>query len=88
MRRTRISDDEAFSWLRHRMATTVAIPSVVSRMRPSAPVAIVTGASRGAGQSIAIALGSHGRTVDVTGRSEKVGGCVLARHDPCDGRGR
>jgi NAD(P)-dependent dehydrogenase (short-subunit alcohol dehydrogenase family) len=37
------------------------------------PVAIVTGASRGAGQGIAIALGSHGCTVYVTGRSEKAG---------------
>jgi NAD(P)-dependent dehydrogenase (short-subunit alcohol dehydrogenase family) len=33
-------------------------------------VAIVTGASRGAGRGIAIALGSHGCTVYVTGRSE------------------
>ena len=36
-------------------------------------VAIVTGASRGAGKGIAIALGSHGCTVYVTGRSQKVG---------------
>lgn len=36
-------------------------------------VAIVTGASRGAGQGIAIALGSHGCTVYVTGRSVKPG---------------
>jgi len=35
------------------------------------PVAVVTGASRGAGRGIAIALGSHGCTVYVTGRSEK-----------------
>ncbi|GGC06067.1 short-chain dehydrogenase [Novosphingobium endophyticum] len=34
-------------------------------------VAIVTGASRGAGRGIAIALGSHGATVYVTGRSAK-----------------
>ncbi|WP_317930229.1 SDR family NAD(P)-dependent oxidoreductase [Halioxenophilus sp. WMMB6] len=34
-------------------------------------VAVVTGASRGAGRGIAIALGSHGCTVYVTGRSEK-----------------
>jgi NAD(P)-dependent dehydrogenase (short-subunit alcohol dehydrogenase family) len=33
------------------------------------PVAIVTGASRGAGSGIAVALGSHGCTVYVTGRS-------------------
>jgi len=38
-----------------------------------APVAVVTGASRGAGRGIAIALGSHGGTVYVTGRSEKAG---------------
>lgn len=37
------------------------------------PVAIVTGASRGAGKGIAIALGSHGCTVYVTGRSQKEG---------------
>jgi NAD(P)-dependent dehydrogenase (short-subunit alcohol dehydrogenase family) len=36
-------------------------------------VAIVTGASRGAGRGIARALGSHGCTVYVTGRSETEG---------------
>jgi NAD(P)-dependent dehydrogenase (short-subunit alcohol dehydrogenase family) len=36
-------------------------------------VAIVTGASRGAGRGIATALGSHGCTVYVTGRSENEG---------------
>lgn len=36
-------------------------------------VAVVTGASRGAGRGIAIALGSHGCIVYVTGRSEKEG---------------
>jgi NAD(P)-dependent dehydrogenase (short-subunit alcohol dehydrogenase family) len=36
-------------------------------------VAVVTGASRGAGRGIAIALGSHGCTVYVTGRSEQPG---------------
>jgi NAD(P)-dependent dehydrogenase (short-subunit alcohol dehydrogenase family) len=41
------------------------------------PVALVTGASRGAGRGIAIALGSHGCTVYVTGRSEKVGDASL-----------
>jgi NAD(P)-dependent dehydrogenase (short-subunit alcohol dehydrogenase family) len=41
------------------------------------PVAIVTGASRGAGQGIAVALGSHGCIVYVTGRSEKPGDAVL-----------
>ena len=34
-------------------------------------MAVVTGASRGAGRGIAIALGSHGCTVYVTGRSER-----------------
>lgn len=38
-----------------------------------APVAIVTGSSRGAGRGIAVALGSHGCTVYVTGRSVKEG---------------
>lgn len=33
------------------------------------PVAVVTGASQGAGRGIALALGSHGGTVYVTGRS-------------------
>ncbi len=42
------------------------------------PVALVTGASRGAGQGIAIALGSHGYTVYVTGRSEAAGDSTLA----------
>lgn len=37
------------------------------------PVAIVTGSSRGAGRGIATALGSHGCTVYVTGRSVKEG---------------
>jgi NAD(P)-dependent dehydrogenase (short-subunit alcohol dehydrogenase family) len=37
------------------------------------PVAIVTGASRGAGRGIAVALGSHGCTVYVTGRSVESG---------------
>jgi NAD(P)-dependent dehydrogenase (short-subunit alcohol dehydrogenase family) len=36
-------------------------------------VAVVTGASRGIGRGIAIALGSYGCTVYVTGRSQKVG---------------
>ncbi|MCE7796725.1 SDR family NAD(P)-dependent oxidoreductase [Sphingobium sufflavum] len=36
-------------------------------------VAVVTGASRGAGRGIAIALGSHGCTVYITGRSQKTG---------------
>ena len=41
------------------------------------PVAVVTGASRGAGRGIAIGLGSHGCTVYVTGRSEKAGDASL-----------
>lgn len=41
------------------------------------PVAVVTGASRGAGRGIAIALGSHGATVYVTGRSQKTGDHAL-----------
>jgi NAD(P)-dependent dehydrogenase (short-subunit alcohol dehydrogenase family) len=41
------------------------------------PVVVVTGASRGAGRGIAIALGAHGCTVYVTGRSEKAGDASL-----------
>ena len=41
-------------------------------------VAVVTGASRGAGLGIANALGSHGCTVYVTGRTEKAGESALA----------
>jgi NAD(P)-dependent dehydrogenase (short-subunit alcohol dehydrogenase family) len=40
-------------------------------------VAVVTGASRGAGRGIAIALGAHGYTVYVTGRTQKEGQAVL-----------
>jgi NAD(P)-dependent dehydrogenase (short-subunit alcohol dehydrogenase family) len=47
-------------------------------MQESKPVAVVTGASRGAGRGIAIALGSHGCTVYVTGRSEKAGDSALS----------
>lgn len=46
-------------------------------MTDNAPIAIVTGASRGAGRGIAIGLGTHGCTVYVTGRSEKVGDHAL-----------
>src|SRR4051812_49195458 len=42
-------------------------------MSDKAPVALVTGASRGAGRGIAIALGAHGCTVYVTGRSKHAG---------------
>lgn len=40
-------------------------------------IAVVTGASRGAGRGIAIALGAHGCTVYVTGRSERAGDATL-----------
>jgi NAD(P)-dependent dehydrogenase (short-subunit alcohol dehydrogenase family) len=40
-------------------------------------VAVVTGASRGAGRGIAIALGAHGYTVYVTGRTLKEGDAPL-----------
>ena len=46
-------------------------------MAGTAPVAIVTGASRGAGRGIAVALGAHGCIVYVTGRSEKLGDHAL-----------
>jgi NAD(P)-dependent dehydrogenase (short-subunit alcohol dehydrogenase family) len=46
--------------------------------RPDAPVAVVTGASRGAGLGIAHALGSHGCTVYVTGRTKRPGQSALA----------
>jgi NAD(P)-dependent dehydrogenase (short-subunit alcohol dehydrogenase family) len=39
----------------------------------NAGVAVVTGGSRGAGRGIAIALGSHGYTVYVTGRTQQAG---------------
>ncbi|MFC4312484.1 SDR family NAD(P)-dependent oxidoreductase [Steroidobacter flavus] len=46
-------------------------------MTSKGPVAVVTGASRGAGRGIAIALGAHGCTVYVTGRSEQAGDSSL-----------
>lgn len=46
-------------------------------MRNNQPIAVVTGASRGAGRGIAVALGSHGCKVFVTGRSEKPGEASL-----------
>lgn len=46
-------------------------------MSDRAPVVVVTGASRGAGRGIAIALGSHGCTVYVTGRSVRQGDSAL-----------
>lgn len=47
-------------------------------MSPSPLVAVVTGASRGAGSGIAHALGQHGATVYITGRSEKPGDAALS----------
>lgn len=47
-------------------------------MSHSSPIAVVTGASRGAGAGIARALGGHGYTVYVTGRTEKAGESVLS----------
>jgi NAD(P)-dependent dehydrogenase (short-subunit alcohol dehydrogenase family) len=46
-------------------------------MPDTAPVAVVTGASRGAGAGIARALGSHGATVYVTGRTENASDSAL-----------
>ena len=46
-------------------------------MADSRPVAVVTGASRGAGAGIAHALGSHGCTVYVTGRTQNAGESAL-----------
>jgi NAD(P)-dependent dehydrogenase (short-subunit alcohol dehydrogenase family) len=40
-------------------------------------VAVVTGASRGVGRGIAIALGRHGYTVYVTGRTDRTGQAAL-----------
>jgi len=50
------------------------VSTVAQLSEPSAhgpPIAVVTGASRGAGAGIAHALGSHAAIVYVTGRSEK-----------------
>jgi NAD(P)-dependent dehydrogenase (short-subunit alcohol dehydrogenase family) len=46
-------------------------------MSDTGPIAVVTGASRGAGVGIAHALGSHGCTVYVTGRTEAAGESTL-----------
>jgi NAD(P)-dependent dehydrogenase (short-subunit alcohol dehydrogenase family) len=46
-------------------------------MSEAATVAVVTGASRGAGRGIAIALGMHGCTVYVTGRTQTPGDASL-----------
>lgn len=42
-------------------------------MSNASPIALVSGSSRGAGRGIALALGAHGCTVYVTGRSKKSG---------------
>lgn len=47
-------------------------------MSDSRPVTVVTGASRGAGLGVAHALGSHGCTVYVTGRTERAGQGALS----------
>ncbi len=46
-------------------------------MVETAPVAVVTGASRGAGRGIAVALGKAGYKVYVTGRTEQEGAAPL-----------
>ena len=50
----------------------------MSKATSEHPVVIVTGASRGAGAGIARALGSHGCTVYVTGRTESVSDSPLS----------
>jgi NAD(P)-dependent dehydrogenase (short-subunit alcohol dehydrogenase family) len=54
------------------------MPATATRMSEPRPVVVVTGASRGAGLGIAHALGSHGCTVYVTGRTERGGQSSLA----------
>ena len=64
--------------------------------RSERPVAIVTGASRGAGRGIAVALGEKGYRVYVTGRSVRAGdaalpgtiGATAAQVDAAGGEGR
>ena len=52
--------------------------STASLFAPETPrVAVVTGASRGAGKGIALALGEAGLTVYVTGRSQHEGDAAL-----------
>lgn len=46
-------------------------------MSDSRIVSVVTGASRGAGRGIAVALGAHGGIVYVTGRTQKAGEAAL-----------
>lgn len=47
-------------------------------------VAIVTGASRGAGRGIAVSLGSHGCPAYITGRSENEGNLMNAPGQFCE----
>ena len=56
---------------------TPLIPNKETEVVKTAPVVVVTGASRGAGRGIAIGLGQHGATVYVTGRSEKAGDATM-----------
>jgi len=49
-----------------------------SRVPVAPTIALVTGASRGAGRGIACGLGAHGAIVYVTGRTEKPGGAALS----------
>jgi NAD(P)-dependent dehydrogenase (short-subunit alcohol dehydrogenase family) len=62
-----------------RLATaSIGRGEMMSNETREAPrVAIVTGASRGAGQGIATALGAHGCIVYVTGRSQNSGDATL-----------
>ncbi len=55
-------------------------------MSENSPVVVVTGASRGAGAGIAHALGSHGCTVYVTGRTQRsdAGGATGTIDDTAD----
>jgi NAD(P)-dependent dehydrogenase (short-subunit alcohol dehydrogenase family) len=55
------------------VANEVTNSEEANEMATARTVAIVTGASRGAGKGIATALGSHGCIVYVTGRSENEG---------------
>ena len=50
----------------------------MNNQRPQ--IAVVTGASRGVGQGIALALGEAGMTVYVTGRAPEQGGSNLYGH--------
>ena len=74
---------------RHHARRRAATPRRVERTRlvigTDKTVAVVTGASRGAGLGIAHALGSHGCTVYVTGRTRRPAS-PRSRHDPRDRR--